>query len=232
MLQFTFFKHPQSTFMTHLTLNTQMYDTTDIATTSNNDPNKNQLSQKNVQLLIQKSQMRKRIHSAGDQILSTQQYCNIFETIESGSSHKRTYCYKMVTKQDEKYFVKIFEDSTTNPCEITQKLLKQENQTLKEKLSPYILIPAFQPQQEELNNHTYHLVIYPFINHCNLQQLTIKALKQKPLAHINPNYHLKHSRTSTPHSLGYLMRMLKIFKKVMIIVMKLKEHGLVDMDLR
>ena len=54
--------------------------------------------------------VRKRVHTAADQIVLQNREDSSLKTV-CGNFNKKTYCYKMITEEGVKYFVKIFEDS-------------------------------------------------------------------------------------------------------------------------
>eukprot|EP00484_Ammonia_sp_Unknown_P017379 CAMPEP_0197035606 /NCGR_PEP_ID=MMETSP1384-20130603/13353_1 /TAXON_ID=29189 /ORGANISM="Ammonia sp." /LENGTH=603 /DNA_ID=CAMNT_0042465685 /DNA_START=36 /DNA_END=1847 /DNA_ORIENTATION=- len=171
------------------------------------------------------TQQRKRVHEAAADLTKIADKRGYLKTL-AGNFNKRTYCYKMVTDDQAEYFVKIFEDSTTNPTVVPKKLFKDA--ALRDKLKPYILLPAFKPQKTRLAAHTYEVVIYPFINHLTLEDITLKALKA---GYIDPSYHRR--RGAKPHAPGYKMRLLQRFEQCVTIAIKLKDdcRGFVDMDL-
>ena len=115
-----------------------------------------------------------------------------------------------------------------SPTKVAKKLFMDRK--LQNKLAPYLLLPAFKPLKTPLDAHTYEVVIYPYIKHCNLEDLTLKALRQ---GYINPEYHTRNPCVP-PHADGYKMRLLKRFEQCVTIAIKMKddENGYVDMDIR
>eukprot|EP01083_Nonionella_stella_P182243 655220_1 len=172
------------------------------------------------------SKCRNRMHKAGDMLLLKNKQGNL-KTEGKGNYNKKTYCYKLTIEDGTQYFVKIFEDSKRKPTKISKKLYA--NKTLQCKMKQYLLIPAFKPQKIPLDAHTYEVVVYPFIEHCNLQDITLKALRAN---YINPSYHLTHP-PKDPHTDGYKARMLKRFEQCVHIAIVMKDggNGYVDMDI-
>eukprot|EP01083_Nonionella_stella_P232932 821173_1 len=172
------------------------------------------------------SKCRKRMHKAGDILLLKTKQGDL-KTIGEGNYNKKTYCYKLTIEDGTQYFVKIFEDSKRKPTKISKKLYT--NKTLQCKMKQYLLIPAFKPQKTPLDGHTYEVVIYPFIEHFTLQNITLKALRAN---YINPWYHRTHP-TKKPHADGYKARMLKRFEQCVHIAIVMKDggNGYVDMDI-
>ena len=216
---------------------------------NNHTPNhtQNQLSDEKAKLLIRNSwssisnpddhktndnpqKARGRVHNAADQII-LQNRDGFLKTV-CGNFNKKTYCYKMITEEGIKYFVKIFEDSTMSPTKVAKELWKKSTQNIldKQELEKYILLPSFKPQKTRLDAHTYQVVIYPYLKHLNLEDLTLKALKQ---GYINPEYH-RGREGSKPHAPGYKYRMLKTFEQCVTIAIQLKgdNYGYIDMDIR
>eukprot|EP01083_Nonionella_stella_P182244 655222_1 len=175
---------------------------------------------------LKKSKWMKRMQKAGDVLLlRNKQY--VLKQLGEGNYNAKSCCYKLKTDDGTQYFVKIFEDSKRKPTKISKKLYT--NKTLQRKMKQYLLIPAFKPQKTPLDGHTYEVVIYPFIEHFTLQNITLKALRAN---YINPWYHRTHP-TKKPHADGYKARMLKRFEQCVHIAIVMKDggNGYVDMDI-
>ena len=133
----------------------------------------------------------------------------------------------METDDGKKYFVKIFEDPTMKPTLMAKKLFIDKN--LKNMLSEYLLLPAMKPIKAPHLKHKYEVVIYPYLSHITLEQITLKAWSQK---YIDPSYFEDRNKKAVPHAPGYKKKMLQVFHRVITIAIQLKNAGYVDMDIR
>merc|ERR1719334_2641010 len=88
-----------------------------------------------------------------------------------------TCCLKVVRNDGQPdLFIKISEDPSTNTIKYAKRLFMRK--TLANTLSPYLAIPIFRKPQSSIDfdGHKYDVVIYPFIKHSTLEQLTHRAL--------------------------------------------------------
>ena len=76
--------------------------------------------------------VRSRVHSAGDQLILQNRDREHLKTV-CGNFNKKTYCYKMITEEGVKYFVKIFEDSQMSPTKVAKQLYAKSERNPEQK---------------------------------------------------------------------------------------------------
>ena len=101
-----------------------------------------------------------RVHRAAQRILLANTKGSL-ELLCRSTEVKKTCCYKLTRDGDDaslaSYFVKVSEDSTTNPIKIAKRLYSK--QRLNDALSGFVVLPTSKPQRVFLDIDTRYALL-------------------------------------------------------------------------